>query len=667
MMTQKMNKMRELVRVLNQYRHEYYNLNAPSVDDAVYDRLFDELQRLEKDTGCVMANSPTQTVGYPVVSGLKKVRHEIPLLSLDKTKQVQDLVDFLGEYTGSLSLKLDGLTVKLTYENGVLQQAATRGDGDVGEDITHNTRAISGIPQTIPYTGRLVVTGEAIIHKSDFERLKAVLRDSNGEPYKNARNLAAGSVRAYSAAVCAQRNVCFLPFNVLEGLDEPHRERNSKNVKLTTITQFGFGRCPGFLLVKPPLISELEQWIGELVQKADEEDIPIDGLVVSYDDIDYSKSCGRTGHHYKDGLAFKFADEKMETVLRDVEWNTTRTGEITPVAIFDPVEIDGTTVSRATLHNLSIIKKLQLNKGNRILVSKRNMIIPCVEENLDRGAGLLDFPDVCPCCGEKVMVKQGEGKDPSEFLYCMNPDCSDQFLRQLIHFVGKKAMDIDGLSKASLEKFMDEGWLGTCADIYHLNEHQDEIIALDGFGLKSYEKLWAAIEASRSTTFERFVVALDIPLIGRTVSRILAKHFNRDLDAFIQAAMTMFDFTALDEVGETLSANIHEWFANPQNLNLLNLLRAEVALQAPEDVAAPVRNENPFSGKTVVVTGTLEHYSRSEIEELLAQLGAKPAGSVSKKTDYVVAGEKAGSKLTKAQALGVPVLSEAKFTEMAGV
>ena len=666
-MNTEIKRVHELVEVLNRYRNEYYNLSAPSVDDAVYDRLFDELVALEQSTGCVMGNSPTQSVGYAVVSKLKKVSHEIPLLSLGKKKSLQQLLDFQDGRVSILSLKLDGLTIKLTYENGELQQGATRGDGEVGSDITHNTPAITGIPQKIPYRGRLVVTGEAFIHKADFKRLKATIMDHTGKPYKTARNLASGSVQLFSPAACAQRCLYFLPFGVLEGLDEPGRDGNSKSVKLQTLMEFGFGRCPHLLLYKQPLLEEMAQWIDELKQKAEELDIPIDGMVLTYDDIAYSKSCGRTGHHYKDGLAFKFEDGLVETVLRAVEWNPARSGLLAPVAIFDPVEIDGTEVSRATLHNLTFIKNLQLNVGDRILVSKRNMIIPRVEENLDRDGDMLDFPAVCPCCGQPTSIHLGGSDDPSEFLYCDNPDCSDQFLRQLIHFVGKKAMDIDGLSTASIAKLVEQGWIGSCTDIYHLNEHREEIIALEGFGVKSYEKLWASIERSRTTTFERLVVALDIPLIGRTASRTLAKYFGSDLDAFVHAAMTKFDFTALEDIGETLSTNIQEWFAKEDNLELLALLRAEVTLQAPAEDADTLPAESPFKEKTVVVTGTLEHFSRSEIEDLLANLGAKPAGSVSKKTDYVVAGDKAGSKLTKAQALGVAVLSEAQFMEMAGV
>lgn len=655
----------ELVTLLNRYRNEYYNFNAPSVSDAVYDRLFDELTELEEQTGFYMTNSPTQTVGYPVVGSLSKVLHDIPLLSLEKTKDIAELSNFAGCHIARLSLKLDGLTIKLTYEHGKLVQAATRGDGEEGEDVTHNASAISGIPQKIPYHGRLVVTGESFIYKRDFEELKATLMDSAGKPYKNGRNLAAGSIRLLNSATCVQRRLHFLPFGVLEGLDDiPLIPNTSKNVKLSELIRLGFGVCPHYLLFQPPVqTADLELWIGELQQKAEELDLPIDGMVVTYDDIPYSQSCGRTGHHFKDGLAFKFEDGLVETTLRTVEWNPTRSGMIAPVAIFDSIEIDGTDVSRATLHNLSIIKGLGLNLGNRILVSKRNMIIPKIEENLDRGTGLLDFPAACPCCGRPTSIKLGAGDEPSEMLFCTNPDCSDQFLRKMVHFVGKKALDIDGLSAATLGKFIEQGWIGAYWDIFHLDEHREEIVEMDGFGVKSYEKLWESIQNSRNTTFDRFVVALDIPMVGRTASRALAKQFRNDLDAFLQATKEKYDFSTLEDFGPTLCGNLHDWFAQEDNLALVEQLRAKVTLQTPAEAPAE-QVENPFMGKTIVVTGTLEHFTRESVGEKILSLGAKAVGSVSKNTDYVIAGEKAGSKLTKAQELGVAVLTELEFLAM---
>ena len=402
-----MKRQRELTDRLNRYRNEYYNLNSPSVSDAVYDRLFEELQALEKQTGIQMANSPTSTVGYPAVSKLEKTNHPIPLLSLDKVKNTEELCRFMGEHQVMFMLKLDGLTVKLTYEGGRLVEAATRGDGDVGEIVTHNTCAISGIPARIQYEDRLVVTGEAFIRPSDFEQLKTTLVDGDGKPYKNGRNLAAGSVRLFDAGACMGRSLQFMPFNVLEGMEELPR----KSERLKVLRPLGFLPCKYMVTKRPLTQKETEEGIRRLKEYAADADIPIDGIVITYNDIALSKSCGRTGHHYKDGLAFKFEDDLFQTKLQTIEWTPGRTGEIAPVAIFEPVEIDGCEVSRASLHNLSFIEDLELAPGCRILVSKRNMIIPHVEENLDRGNFSLDavIPHQCPCCGELTRIHETKG------------------------------------------------------------------------------------------------------------------------------------------------------------------------------------------------------------------------------------------------------------------
>ena len=445
-----MKRQRELTDRLNRYRNEYYNLNSPSVSDTAYDRLFEELQAVEKQTGVQMANSPTNTVGYPAVSKLEKTNHSIPLLSLDKVKNTEELCRFMGEHQVMFMLKLDGLTVKLTYEGGRLVEAATRGDGDVGEIVTHNTCAISGIPARIQYEDRLVVTGEAFIRPSDFEQLKTTLVDGDGKPYKNGRNLAAGSVRLFDAGACLGRRLQFMPFNVLEGMEELPR----KSERLKALRPLGFQPCKYMVTKRPLTQKETEEGIRRLKEYAADADIPIDGIVITYNDIALSKSCGRTGHHYKDGLAFKFEDDLFQTKLQTIEWTPGRTGEIAPVAIFEPVEIDGCEVSRASLHNLSFIEDLELAPGCRILVSKRNMIIPHVEENLDRGNFSLDavIPHQCPCCGELTRIHEtkGRGEDGEErsikTLFCDNAACETRRLKQFVHFVSKKAMNIEGLS-----------------------------------------------------------------------------------------------------------------------------------------------------------------------------------------------------------------------------
>ena len=670
-MIELLKRQRELTVRLNEYRYEYYNKNAPSVSDSVYDRLFDELVNLEKQTGVAMTNSPTQTVGYPVVSGLPQARHDIPLLSLDKTKLVQDLLAFQSGRTVNLSLKLDGLTTEIIYENGILKRLSTRGDGDIGDDITHNASAIEGIPLQIPYKERLVVVGESFIRNSDFEWLRETLVDSTGKPYKNSRNLAAGSVRAYSSAVCAQRCVHFLPFAVIEGLPKIEAETDSKRMKLAKITEYGFGRLRSIQFSTADS-DMMELHIKVLRDKAKEDDLPIDGLVIIYDSISYSGTCGRTGHHFKDGLAFKFEDDLFKTRLDHIEWTPTRSGEISPVAVFDTVEIDGCEVSRATLHNLSFIEGLELMPGNRILVSKRNMIIPQVEENLDRGGFCMEdlVPSLCPCCGYQTMVHTTKKRVNGELkltktLFCHNPNCASQNLRKFVHFVSKKAMDIEGLSEATLEQFIDRGWLLDFTDIYRLDQHRDEIIRMDGFGEKSWQRLWNAIQKSRNTSFERYLIAMDIPMIGSTASSALGSCFDWSLRAFEVAVDTGYDFTQIPDFGETLQNNIFEWFSIEENRILWEELKDMVSIEKKETNISEVQ-DNPFVGKTLVVTGKVEPYTRDGINAKIASLGAKAGSSVSKNTDYLICGENAGSKLTKAQSLGVTVLSPAEFFSMIG-
>ena len=660
----------EMVRLLtdrlNQYRHEYYNLSAPSVSDQEYDRLFDQLAALEKQTGIVMGNSPTQTVGYPSVSELEKTVHTIPLLSLDKVKSEEAMMDFIGDKLVLMMLKLDGLTLKLTYENGTLQEAAIRGDGYEGDIVTHNVSAISGIPRSIPYTERLVVTGEAFIRPSDFAVLKDTLLDSSGKPYKNARNLASGSIRLLDSDVCRKRRLNFQAFSVLEGFEQ----YPLKSDRLRMIQPFGFQICRYLKTNAPLSLKWLKKGIEQLQSDAMEMDVPIDGIVVTFNDVAYSKSCGQTGHHYKDGMAFKFEDDAFESQLQYIEWNPARSGEITPVAIFDTVEIDGCEVSRASLHNLSFVEKLELMPGNRIKVSKRNMIIPHIEENLDRGGFDMDklIPHTCPCCGEPTRIHMTESvvegeKRITKTLHCDNPGCETRRLRQFVHFVSQKAMDIEGLSEATLEKFIGRGFLHSYMDIYRLDGHRAEIVKMEGFGEKSWSRLWDAIQRSRDTTFERYLIAMDIPMIGNSASKTLARQFNSSLEAFEEAVVTGYDFTQLPDFGDTLHNNIRDWFQNEDNWYVWYELRELVHI-APPAAPAPVveTGSNPFVGKTVVVTGKVEPYTRGGINARIESLGAHAGSSVSSKTDY----ENAGGKLDKARQLGITVLTPTEFFRMAG-
>jgi len=664
-----MERLRTLTDQLNRYRYEYYTLAAPSVEDAEYDRLFDELGELEKALGTQMGNSPTQTVGWPAVDSLEKAMHTIPLLSLDKTKSVEEVCSFIGSQPVMLMLKLDGLTIKLTYENGTLVEASTRGDGDIGEIVTHNARSISGIPSVIPDKGRLVVTGEAFIRPSDFAALQDTLVDSNGEPYKSGRNLAAGSVRLLSAKECRDRRVTFMPFTVLEGFEA----FPMKSERLKQLRSLGFQPCKYLVSKCAPSPKGLQGGIDQLRQYAVDNDIPIDGIVVTYNDVAYSKACGRTGHHYKDGLAFKFEDEQYETKVIAFEWNPTRTGEIAPVAILKPVRTDSSTVSRASLHNLSFIEGLELMPGCRVKISKRNMIIPQIEENLDRGKFNMEraAPSTCPCCHQPTRIHESKTVVNSveritKRLFCDNADCTTRRLRQFVHFAGKKAMDIEGLSDGKLEKLI--GWNLLCdpLDIYGLDAHKDVIVMLEGFGERSWQNLWDAIQRSRDTTFERYLIAMDIPMVGNTASRTLAKRFHSSLDEFEAAVCSGFDFTQLPDFGETLHQNICQWFQNEENWYLWSELRDHVRIAPPPAEPEPVALGNPFVGKTVVVTGKVEPYNRDGINAKIISLGAHAGSSVSGKTDYLVCGENAGSKLEKARSLGVTVLTPEQFFQMAG-
>jgi len=660
-------RIKELVKKLNQCSHEYYNLNKPSIPDYEYNRLFDELQRLEYETGLVLSDSPTQNAGYLVMGFLQRVENERPLLSLDKTKHVSDLIRFAYEQFCLLMLKYDGLTIKLTYENGELVSASTRGNGTTGEDVTHNARTFRNIPLKIPYMNRLVITGEALIHLHDFETLVSKALDDDNEPYKNARNLAAGSVRCLNSAKCKDRRIFFYPFNVLEGFEEYSELANSKFARLRFLLNFGFQPSLMYYLFKGVTESELNDKIESLRSVAKSNGIPIDGCVITYDDIEYSESKGRTGHHYRDGLAFKFADDIFETVLREIIWNTTRTGEIVPVASFDTVSIDGCDVSKATLHNINFIEGLELKAGCRILVSKRNMIIPHIEDNLDRGTGIEPIPGRCPSCGSstQTITRVNQNKQMVKNLFCKNPNCKSRFIYRMAHFVSKKAMDIEGLSDATLDKFYEYGWLEKITDLYSLEMYKEEITALEGFGEKSFANLMESINRSRITSFEKFLVSVDIPMLGSTYSKELKRYFNDDIMLFFNAIMDGFDFSVLEGCGPVLNQNIHEWFSKEENITFWKELLSMMEFKK-ENVSNDGAADSPFNGKTVVVTGKVGNLTRDEVHDLLARLGAKAGSSVSKKTDYLIVGDKAGSKLTKANELGVKVIDGMDFLEMVG-
>lgn len=671
-MGEKVKRIHELVKQLNEYRDAYYNRAESLVVDSEYDRLFDELKALETDTGVVLMNSPTSTVGYDVKSKLEKVSHDIPLLSLDKTKDVDELVKFMGNHKCLLMYKYDGLTVELIYNDGKLIQASTRGDGYTGEDITHNAKTFKNIPLTIPYNGFLRVVGEAIIHKHDFQKINDNL-PAGEKPYANARNLAAGSVRQLDSAVCDTRNIHFMLWDVLEGLDDlPTLDdlfpaSDSRMTKFFACERLGFELPYACRFEQESSAFIIQDAIEHMRDQAIEKGIPIDGMVMKYDSISYSKQKGGTSHHNNDGIAFKFEDETAETVLREIEWSMGRTGQLTPVAIFDPIELDGTIVTRASVHNLSYIKDYDLNIGDKLKVYKANMIIPQILENIsatERGTKHgVQYPDACPVCGGSIRVEQ---VNDTESVYCDNPKCNGKKLGKFSHYVSKPAMNIDGLSEATLDKFINSGWLTDFTDLYHLNRYDKEIMRMEGFGKRSYDKLMTAIEASKSTTLTRLLISLGIPYIGKTASKAISNYCAGDPYKFIELINDDFNWMQLEDFGEVMSASLKDWFSDDDNFKLYHCIVGHLNIQIEKVITTPVA-DNPFNGKTVVATGSLQNFTRDGIGKKLEELGAKVGSSVSKKTDYVIAGEKAGSKLTKAKELGVPVLTETEFMAMIGM
>ena len=650
---EKAERIRYLVDFLAKCSNEYYNLGAPSISDAQYDKLFDELSALEKETGIILASSPTQRVGHEVLSELPKVTHKIPLLSLAKTKDPNEIKKMLEADDGYLALKIDGLTVELVFEDGVLREASTRGDGNVGEVITHNARVFCDIPKVIPYNKLLRVTGEAYIDISTSEEINERI-DNDEDKFSTPRNLAAGSVRQLDSSVCKERNVKFIPFNVLEGMEDI----KSRSTRMDKLQQFGFSRIPSIFLNTDATVQNITDAIYSLKDKANEMGLPIDGIVFFYDDAVFSASLGRTSHHFRDGIAFKFGDPQFQTVLNSIEWNISRTGQLTPIAVFSPVEIDNTIVERASLHNMTFIKELKLKKGDKILVSKRNMIIPHVEENLaaDEGEYELIYPQYCPICNSKTEISTTEnGERTIEVLYCKNQNCPGKKIKKFTHFVSKHALNIDGLSEQTLEKFMSLGWLTRLSDIFSLHEHKDLIVTMEGFGEKSFNNLALSLEQSRHTTLTNLLVALNIDHIGKSTAKLINDRFSGDAEDFINAVNGGFDFTEIEGFGEIMNDSIHNFFKIEENMNDFSQLLSILHIQKKEISA---ETSSRFFGKKIVITGTFSKYTRDELSAKLEELGAKTSSSVSSKTDYVLCGDNAGSKLDKAKKLNITVLYE---------
>ena len=641
-------RMKELIDILNKAASVYYQGKDEIMSNFEYDRMYDELSALEKESGLVLAGSPTQKVGYEVLSELPKQTHPSPMLSLDKTKQVDELSSWLGSKEGILSWKMDGLTVVLTYENGELLNAVTRGNGVVGEVITNNAKVFKNLPVNIPFKGRMVLRGEAIITYSEFKKINALL--SEEEQYKNPRNLCSGSVRQLNNEITAKRNVELYAFTLVEaeGVDF----KNSQQNKMEFMKEQGF-QTVEYKVVTAKNIYETVEWFSEKVKT---NDFPSDGLVLLYDDISYGESLGSTAKFPRNAIAFKWADETAKTKLTEVEWSASRTGLINPVAIFEPVELEGTTVSRASVHNISIVKELKLGIGDTIEVYKANMIIPQIAQNLTK-SGSLEIPDKCPVCGEKTSIHK---ENDVEVLFCENPDCLAKKIKSISLFVSRDAMNIDGMSEATIENFISKGFLHELADLFKLNRYKDEIISMDGFGEKSYEKLVKAAETAKITTTAKFIYSLGIANIGLSNAKMVCKAFSNDFEKIRHASID--ELVEIDGVGEIIAESFVKFFANENNNHMVDDLLDIVTLEDEEN-----DNANDMEGMNFVITGSVNHFSnRSEVKELIEGRGGKVTGSVTSKTKYLINNDSTSnsSKNKKAKELGVQIITEDEFIDM---
>ena len=643
-------RMKELTERLNQAAKAYYQEDREIMTNLEYDNLYDELVRLEEETGTVLANSPTLKVGYEAVDFLPKETHESPMLSLDKTKDVEELREFIGEHKTLLSWKLDGLTIVLTYENGELLKAVTRGNGIVGEVVTNNARVFKNIPLKIPYKGRLVLRGEAIITYSDFEKINASIEDVETR-YKNPRNLCSGSVRQLNNEITAKRNVRFYAFSLVsaEGVDM----HNSREYQFQWLKSQGIDVVE-YKVVTAETLDEAMEYFSQAVEK---NDFPSDGLVALYDDIAYGESLGSTAKFPRNSYAFKWADEMRETRLLEIEWSPSRTGLINPIAVFEPVELEGTTVSRASVHNVSILKELELGIGDTIQVYKANMIIPQIAENLTR-SGNLKIPDICPVCGHEArIIKENE----VESLYCMNPDCVAKKIKAFTLFVSRDAMNIDGLSEATLEKFIARGFIHDFGDIFEIEKHREEIVSMDGFGEKSFENLMDSLDRAKKTTLPKVIYSLGIANIGLANAKVICRYFDYELEKIRNAGEE--EVSAIDGIGPVIAKNLVEYFKNEENNKKLDHLLSHLEIEKEE-----TGEEQIFAGMNFVITGSVEHFSnRSEAKAYIESLGGKVTGSVTGKTNYLINNDKnsGSSKNKKAKELGIPILSEEDFLRLA--
>ena len=649
-MEQKNKRMQELVGILNKASKAYYQDAEEIMSNFEYDKLYDELPALEAELGITMANSPTVNVGYEVLSELPKERHEKPMLSLDKTKEVSKLKEFIGNQKVYISWKLDGLTIVLTYKNGELQKAVTRGNGEVGEVITNNAKTFQNLPLKIAYQGELILRGEAIITYSDFEKINAEIEDVEAK-YKNPRNLCSGSVRQLNNEITAKRNVKFFAFSLVKAGDVDFH--NSRIYQLQWLREQGFEVVEGYEVTA----DTIEERVAYFAQSISENDFPSDGLVLIYDDIAYGQSLGTTSKFPRDSFAFKWADEIRETKLLEIEWSASRTGLLNPVAIFEPVELEGTTVSRASVHNISIMEELELGIGDTIEVYKANMIIPQIAENQTR-SGLKDVPTECPVCHGKTEIRQ---VSDTKALYCTNENCGAKHLKSFALFVSRDALNVEGLSEATLEKFIAKGFINSYSDMFHLDRYADKIMSMEGFGEKSYVNLQKSVEKARTTTLPKLIYGLGIANIGLANAKVICREFHYDIEKMIH--LNEDDLNSISGIGPVIAKAYVEYFANEKHVEELRRLLEELDIP-PEEINDA---EQIFENKVFVITGSVEHFAnRNEVKEVIESKGGKVTGSVTSKTDYLINNDAAStsSKNKKAKELGVPIITEAQFIEM---
>ncbi len=642
--------MRELVKELNLASRAYYQESREIMTNYEYDKRYDRLLELEKMTGVTLADSPSIHVGYEVLSDLPKENHESPMLSLDKTKDVSALQTWIGNHTGLLSWKLDGLTIVLTYRDGELFKAVTRGNGITGEVITNNAKVFKNIPHRIPYRGELVLRGEAVIKYSDFEKINASI-DSVDAKYKNPRNLCSGSVRQLNNEITSKRSVFFFAFTLVR--QNPDIETNSRKEQMEWLQSQGFETVE-YKIVNKENIEDTVLWFSEHIET---NDLPSDGLVLTFDDIAYSRSLGATAKFPRDSIAFKWADETEKTHLLEVEWSASRTGLINPVAIFEPVQLEGTTVSRASIHNVSIVESLQLGLGDELLVYKANMIIPQISENLTR-SGTLEIPSLCPVCHQPTKILK---ENDVKVLTCPNPECEAKHIKRLTLFVSRDAFNIEGLSEATLEKFVQKGFIQSLEDIFHLDRYKDEIIGMEGMGEKSYTNLIQAIEKSKKIPTARFIYSLGISGVGLSNAKLICRYFKDDIQAIMSASEE--DMTAIEGIGPVIARNFEAFFSNEKSRKEADALLKEIQLEK-EEIS---EDSKIFEGKTFVITGSVHHFSnRNALKSLIESKGGKVAGSVSSKTHYLINNdaESTSSKNKKARELGIPILTEDDFLKL---